>query len=194
MREKSEKRGKPSKMNPVGLSIVPGNGVRVNHRDESPEVVQCPACAPQTNRSAGEGFCETCGVGLTAGSVEPNYSGYEPNLVPTGHEVYHLKPTVRTVNERRHPRIPCRSVKACIKTEHGSSFVVNVVNMSKSGICFTDDMEFSPGTRVSIATHYIEGGHNIYQDGQIIRVHCKGSATLPGVYAVEFSGTISVRE
>jgi hypothetical protein len=122
----------------------------------------------------------------TTESLSAGYAGYEPDLVPICHELYYLKPAVRTVNQRRYPRIPCRNVKACIRTEQGSSAVVNLVNMSRGGLCFTSEMEFCPGTRVSIATHFIEGGHNIFQDGRIIRVQSKGSATLPGEYAVEF--------
>jgi hypothetical protein len=118
--------------------------------------------------------------------IESHYSGYEPNLVPICHEVYHLKPPVRTVNERRYPRIPCRNVKACIKTEQGSSVIVDVINISRGGVCFTSLVEFYPGTPVSIATHYIEGGHIIFQDGRIIRAKHSGSATTPGEYAVEF--------
>jgi len=119
------------------------------------------------------------------GIGESSYSGHEPNLVPLSHEVYYLKPDERTVNERRHPRIPCRNVKACIKTEQGSSVVVSLVNMSRSGFFFTSLVEFTPGTPVSVATHFIEGGHNIFQDGRIVRVHSKGTATLPGEYAIE---------
>ena len=114
------------------------------------------------------------------------YAGYEPDLVPICHELYYLKPTVRTINERRHPRIPCRNMKACIKTEEGSSVIVDILNISRGGLCFTSVMEFHPGTQVSIATHFIEGGHNIFQDGRIVRVHSKGSTTVPGKYAVEF--------
>lgn len=185
MRRGYKKSGTPSQPNPLGLSIVPESGVRSDRDSLSQKVMQCPTCAQQTD-AEGDDICEMCGTGLSSGVAEANYSGHEPNLVPNGQEVYHFKPTVRTVNERRHLRIPCRDVKACIKTEQGFSVVVNIVNISRGGVCFTGSTEFSPGTPVSIATHYIKGGHNIYQDGRIVRVHCKGSATLPGVYAVEF--------
>jgi hypothetical protein len=188
MHEDYKKRETPSTPNRIGLSIVPENGVRADRRGTSQKVVQCAACAQPTDFTDGDGHCSMCGAGLNSEISESHYSGYEPNLVSNCHEIYHLKPTVRTVNERRHPRIPCRSVKACIKTEQGSSVVVSVVNISRGGICFTGVTEFCPGAPVTVATHYIEGGQNIYQDGQIIRVHCKGSATLPGVYAIEFYG------
>jgi hypothetical protein len=189
MRKEHKKLETPSKLNPIGLSIVPENGLRADRRGLSPKVVRCPACAQQTDNTDGQWRCETCGAGqgLELVSAESHYSGYEPNLVPNGHEIYHLPRTVRAANERRHPRIPCRDVRACIKTEQGSSVIVNVVNISRGGLCFTGGTEFYPGAPVAIATHYIEGGHNIFQSGRIVRVHFEGSATLPGVYAVEFS-------
>jgi hypothetical protein len=148
--------------------------------------------APQTNRRGLSIVPENAGrTGQSSsppkdGVSESLYSNHEPNLVPTSHEVYYLKPEGRTVNERRYPRIPCRNVKACIKTEQGPSVVVNLVNMSRGGLYFTSVMKFSPGTRVSVATHFMEGGHNIFQDGRIVRVQSRGSATLPGEYAIEF--------
>jgi hypothetical protein len=94
---------------------------------------------------------------------------------------------LHTVNRRRYPRIQCREVKACIKTEveESSSVVVDLVNISRGGVCFTSFATFSPETRVWIATYYMEGGHKIYQFGRII-LQLNASATLPGVYAIEF--------
>jgi hypothetical protein len=158
MSGKNTKFGIASQTNRRGMSIVPESHGRTDHGSLSP----------------------------TDGITGSQYSGYEPNLVPTCHEVYFMRPTVRTVNERRHPRIPCRNVKACIKTEQGSTVVVNLVNMSRGGLYFTSAMDFRPGTLVSIATHFIEGGHNIFQNVRIVRVQSKGSSTLPGEYAVEF--------
>lgn len=159
MSGKITKLGIASQTNRRGISIVPENHARTDHSSASPK----------------------------DGGTESSYSGHEPNLVPVCHELYYLKPDQRTVNQRRHPRIPCRNVKACIKTEPGATVIVNLLNMSRSGLCFTSFIEFSPGTQVSVATHFIEGGHNIFQEGRIVRVHSKGSATLPGEYAVEYS-------
>jgi hypothetical protein len=181
MHEEDKKLETPSQPNRGGLSIVPG--VRAGR---SSKVVQCPVCSQQTEYTDGQEHCGMCGAGLMSVIAESPYSGHEPNLVPASHHIYHLRPAVRTVNERRHPRIPCRNVKACIKTAQGASVVVDLVNISRGGACFMSSAEFYPGTAVSIATHYIEGGHNIYQDGQIIRVQRMASATLPGVYAFEF--------
>jgi hypothetical protein len=182
----ADKCGASSQPNRVGLSIVPKNSEGADRSGLSQKVVPCPKCLRQTEYKDGHEYCGMCGAGLSSVISTSHYSGHEPNLVPIGHEVFQLKPTVRAVNERRHPRIPCRNVKACIKTEQSSSVIVDVINISRGGVCFMSFIEFHPGTQVSIAMHYIEGGHIIFQGGRIIRAKHSGSATLPGEYAIEF--------
>jgi hypothetical protein len=119
-------------------------------------------------------------------SKKSSYSGHEPNLVVTGHDSYFVKPAVRTGESRRHHRIPCRNVKACIKTATGSNVIVELFNISRGGIYFSSAAHFLPGALVSIATHYIEGGSNVFQDGRIVRMQRKPSETEPGEFAAEF--------
>lgn len=159
MSPKINKVGTPSPSSRRGMSIVPESG--------------------------GDNDCSS--LPSMGGVTESLYSGYEPNLLPMSHEVYSLIPPTGTVDERRrHHRISVRNVWACIKTEQGRSVVANLINISRGGVCFTSTTEFCPGTPVSVATHYIEGGQNIYQDGRIIRVPLSGLTTIPGVYAIEF--------
>lgn len=153
--------------NRIGLSIVRNRGTG-EHTD---------------NHAEGQ----ICGAGPSLSIAEPHYSGYEPNLVPTCHEVYLLKPPVRTVDQRRYPRIQCRNVRACIKTDTHADVIVNLINISRGGVCFTSYAEFYPGTPVSIATHYIEGGQNIFQNGRIVRMQHSPRTMSPGEYAIEFS-------
>lgn len=186
MSGESNQRGMQTLSNRVGLSIVRSRDVRSGSRSWSQKIVQCAACAQQTEY-AEDACCQFCGAGLSPENIESNYSGYEPNLVPTCHEVYLFEPTVRTVDERKHPRIPCRNVRACIKTEANPDVVVDVINVSRGGVCFSSYAEFHPGIPVSIATHYIVGGQNIFQNGRIVRMQRSPSATAPGEYAIEFS-------
>jgi hypothetical protein len=118
---------------------------------------------------------------------ELTYSGYEPDLLTTSHEMYHLTPALHTRNERRHARIPARKAQACIRMESGESFIVSMLDISRGGACFTSAIDFHPGTSLFIATHYIEGGQNIFQLCRIVRVQHKPMGDLPGEYAVEFS-------
>jgi len=150
--------------------------------------VQCTSSA-MPSESAHRGT--SCQVDSTAAlslvSPEFSYSSYEPDLVVASHELYLLKPTVRTADERRYRRIPARNIHACIRTEDGTSVIVDLINISRGGVFFRSCAEFDSETLVSIATHYILGGQNIFQEGRIVRVQRKPLATLPGEYAVEYS-------
>jgi hypothetical protein len=55
-------------------------------------------------------------------------------------------------------------------------------------MCFRSAENFYPGTAVSVATHYIEGGQNIFQNGRIVRV-CRPSGMTSADYGVEFNQT-----
>lgn len=171
--------------NRVGLSIVRNEGGR-SDLSWSQKVGRCAACAQRTEY-AKDGSRQVCGVGLSTEISESHHLGYEPNPIATCHEVYLLNPAVRTVDERRHPRIPCRNVHACIKTEANPGVVVDVINVSRGGVCFSSYAEFYAGTVVSIATHYLKDGQNIFQNGRIVRMQRSPSTTAPGEYAAEFS-------
>ncbi len=171
-----------SQQNRDGLSIISESSVPTGCGSLPQKVMQCAACLQQTEYTDDHAYCEICGAGL--GSLI--YSGHEPALV-TGNEVYLMTPPVRTVDKRRHPRIPCKSVRACIKTEQGASIIVDVVSIGRGGVRFTSFEKFSLGTPISIAIYYVEGGQNIFQDGRIIRVQRRASGTRPNEYAIEFS-------
>jgi hypothetical protein len=111
----------------------------------------------------------------------------QPREFPTGHADLGVKPQATTVNRRKRPRIPCRKTRAYIITDEVSGVVVDVVDISLGGLCFVSFEQFRPHTAVSIATHYMEGGQNIFQNGLIVRVRHKGPGTSPTEYAVEFS-------
>jgi hypothetical protein len=114
------------------------------------------------------------------------YSGQAPGLV-TGHDHFHVNSPVRTifVERRRHPRIPCRDVRANVRTKEAASVIVDVPNISRNGACIRSFEQFCPETAVSIATHYIEGGQNIFQNGRIVWAQSRAS-DLPAEYGVEF--------
>jgi len=121
------------------------------------------------------------------GATPSIYSGRQSEDIITGHDHFHVKPPGCDLERRRHPRIPCRNVKACIKTGQAAPVVVDVVNMSRSGVFFASTNLFNPGAAVSIAMHYIEGGQNMFQKCRIIRAQPTPSATAPSEYAAEFS-------
>ena len=115
------------------------------------------------------------------------YSGQSTELV-TGYDGFVAPPPVKFVERRRFARIRCKNVKACIKLGEGLQAVVDVLNISRGGVCFTSREKYSVGAIVSIATHYIAGGFNIFQDAQIVRFRLPESSpeTAPIEYAIEF--------
>ncbi len=139
---------------------------------------QCAAC-PQQEYSQPD--CELCGQRFSLGS---NYSGHEPEDLVVNHEKYQPTFTVRTVNKRRHPRIPCRNMLACVRTEF-ASIVVEMLDISKKGLRVKTAEQFCTGTEVSVAAYYVEGGQNIFQYGRIVRVRYRTSGIL-AEYGIEF--------
>jgi len=133
-----------------------------------------------------------------AGAVEPEQqldqkvpssptTSIQIQELATAHADPVVKPQIPTVNRRKRPRIPCRKTRAYVITDEVPGVVVDVVDISRGGLCFTSFEQFRPKTAVSIATHYMEGGQNIFQDGRIVRVRHKPSGMSPSEYAVEFS-------
>jgi hypothetical protein len=147
---------------------------------------QSVACASQSKPTDSVAHFQIPETGLSRDIVESSYSGYEPGLLSIGCEDYYLQPTARRTDERQHPRIPYRNIKACIKREQGSMVIVTLTNISQGGVGFTSSAEFCPGTPVTIAVHYIEGGQNIFQTARIVRVQQRPSAMEPGRYGLEF--------
>lgn len=172
----------PAQQSRGGLSVVTESSLRIDRISLSRTIVRCAECFQLTEHTGNYRVCGMCGARLSAPISQSIHPLRVPDLV-TGHESYSIEPQ----RQNDDPRIPCRNVRACIKTEEGSTVMVNLLNISRGGVCFISDEEFYTGTPVSIATHYIEGGQNIYQDGRIIRVQRKPSSMLPGEYAVEFT-------
>jgi len=146
----------------------------------------------ETAPTSGKECFETLDVEeLISGSqYSGNYSGNQPeelitpeDVVP-GDEHYDVESAVRTGNERCSPRIPCRNVLACIRTQF-ESIVVKVTDLSRKGMCFRSAEKFWMGTPVSVATYYIEGGQNIFQNGRIVRERYSPSGVLTE-YGIEF--------
>lgn len=170
-----------------GLWKIFDNGVRTKQDPPPRRTLQCAACLQITEYSDDHLSCSYCGASLSALVAISGYSNKVSDLVPISHEVYYLTPPKRTVDQRRHGRIVCKHVRACIRTEQGAEVLVDLINMGRGGICFSSDTDFHLNTLVLVATHYFEGGQNIFQKGRIIRVQRKPTALIPGEFAIEFS-------
>lgn len=84
-------------------------------------------------------------------------------------------------------RIVCRNAVASIKTADGEHSLVKLASMGKKSLSFISEKRFIVGNRVSIATHYIEGAQNLYQDGRIARALGRSFDGSSGEYLVEFT-------
>jgi hypothetical protein len=152
----------------------------------------------QVNGSAAYGTAPTSGkecvetyfaMDVKASISGSHYSGHQPEVlviqeIVANDEHRDVEPKVRSGNERCCPRIPCRNVQACVRTQF-ASIVVSVTNISRKGLCFGSTERFFPGTAVSVATYYVEGGQNIFQNGRIVRVRYSIYGTF-NEYGVEF--------
>ena len=142
--------------------------------------------APTVSKERGLPYSAACAEVLNSHS---QYSEEMEGLVATkdfaeNAEDCDAEPLERTGNERRSPRIPCRNMMACVKTPFTTA-VVNVPNISRKGLCFRSAKKFWQGAAVSIATYYIEGGQNIFQNARIVRTRNSPSGTITE-YGVEF--------
>jgi ribosomal protein S27E len=147
--------------------------------------VQCAACAHTVGYSKTHPYCPLCGAKLEFST--PNYSGRAEEVV-TGRERFPVRRRTTFVERRRCNRIPCRDVKACIRTAGSSSVIADMPNISRNGMCFRTFEQFRLEAPVSIATYYTEGGQNIFQDGRILWMR-ESESGMPAEYGVEFSRT-----
>lgn len=147
-------------------------------------VVRCSICLQLTTYTDGNAYCSVCGARLAPSS--PIYSGREPEDIITGNNGSQLRHSARSGDARRFPRIPCRNVKACIQTEEAARYVVDVVNLSRGGLCFLSVDQFAPGAPASVAVHYVKGGQNIFQKGRVVWAQ-ERKLDLPAQCGVEFS-------
>jgi PilZ domain-containing protein len=144
--------------------------------------VQCAACSRTVGFSKTHPFCPLCGAKLEFST--PNYSG-RPEDIVTGRERFPAQRRTTFVERRRCNRIPCRDARACIRPAGSTSVIVEMPNISRNGMCFRTSEQFRPEARVSIATHYTQGGQNIFQDGRIIWMRDMESGISE--YGVEFT-------
>lgn len=109
----------------------------------------------------------------------------DPLLVPRNEQVDYLNLTrpARTINERREKRIVARNMKACIRSA-STEDVVEVVNISRRGLCFCSWSHYLPGTIVEVAAPFTIGSNNIFQPAKIVRAQRRAVGAVPGEYAL----------
>ncbi len=94
------------------------------------------------------------------------------------------KPTERHAERRRSPRISMRQAKACVEAADKGSEVVELINISRGGICFRSHSVYPLHCHIRVSAPYTEGSTNLFVTGRIVRVH---RDSWGGVYGVEYT-------
>jgi hypothetical protein len=140
---------------------------------EAAIVRQCPCCRAQS------GFtppCERTGV---------YDSAQDPNLVVSGHHIYHLRPAKKEINEREYRRV-LTSARALIRISGREDEIVDVLDESRGGLRFESPTNYEIGIEMEIAMHYVRGGNNIFQKGKLVRKQRRPTESWAGEYGVMF--------
>jgi hypothetical protein len=84
---------------------------------------------------------------------------------------------------RKHTRINMKTL-ACLGPPGPREDVVEVVNVSRGGICFSSSRVYGPDTWVQVAAPYTPGSANIFVAGRIVRSRKLANALTE--YGVEY--------
>ena len=131
----------------------------------SRQLVRCAVCSRTVGYSTTHPYCPMCGAKLEFST--PNYSGRSDDI-DTGRDRFPVHRRASIVERRRCNRVPCRGVRACINTGGATSVIGDMPNVSRNGMCLRTFEQLRPEALVSIATHYIEGGQNIFRNGRLV--------------------------
>ena len=95
------------------------------------------------------------------------------------------KPVATGIKRRRSRRITMRKAKACMDMPGSKPEVVELINVSRGGICFRSQSIYPVGASIKVAAPYTEGSTNLFVSGRIVRV--QRDSWGDGVYGVEYT-------
>ncbi len=117
----------------------------------------------------------------------------EPHIAPDPLLVPHCdqfeqpiapKPAAARAERRRSRRITMRKAKACVEIPERESEIVELVDISRDGICFRSHCIYPVGVAIRVAAPYTEGSTNLFVSARIVRVQ---RDSWGGFYGVEYS-------
>jgi hypothetical protein len=82
---------------------------------------------------------------------------------------------------RRTPRISMRQAKACVESSAGVQDVVELVNISRGGLCFRSDRSYPLRSCIRVAAPYTPDNTNVFVQGKIVRITREVWGNLYGV-------------
>jgi hypothetical protein len=106
-----------------------------------------------------------------------NYDEFSDSMPP--------KPPPRTSERRRTPRITLRQAKACVVFPGTNPDIVELINISRGGLCFRSHRVYPVGGIICVAAPYTHGSTNVFVSGRIRRIV---RDTWGGLYGVEYIG------
>lgn len=105
----------------------------------------------------------------------PSYAQFDHSMAP--------KPEPSGTERRRSRRITMRQAKACIDRPGNPPDIVELINISRGGLCFRSHLVYPLRSELRIAAPYTEGGNNLFVSARVVRVQ---RDSWGGVYGVEY--------
>lgn len=106
-----------------------------------------------------------------------------PQKADTGGAPNDLFATGKKPDKRKHPRVSMKTV-ACIGPPGPRADIVDVVNISRGGVCFRSSRVYGEHTWVQVAVPYTPGAANIFVAGLVVRSRKVGNGLTE--YGVEY--------
>jgi PilZ domain len=97
-----------------------------------------------------------------------------PQTVPAS------QPARQTGERRRSKRVSMRQSKACIDSQGGGPDVVELINISRGGLCFRSERSYSIASWIRIAAPYTPNTTNVFVAARIVRVSRDGFNSIYG--------------
>jgi hypothetical protein len=76
----------------------------------------------------------------------------------------------RRGERRRSPRIIIRQAKACVESLAAGQEVVELINISRGGLCFRSDRGYPLKTWIRVAAPYTPNNTNVFVQAKIVRI------------------------
>ncbi len=122
--------------------------------------------------------CQTCSANTVWETV--------PHKTEVGGTQNEPLATGKKPDKRKYARISMKTV-ACLGPPGPRADVVDVVNISRGGVCFRSSRIYGEDTWVQVAVPYTPGAANIFVAGRIVRSRKLGDASIE--YGVEYAKT-----
>jgi hypothetical protein len=95
-------------------------------------------------------------------------------------------PNALAINRRKHMRVAMKNVKACLQRLGFADDVVKVVDLSRGGIRFLSEVDYRPGTELSVSVPFTPGGSNVFSPARVVRVQTRPKDGVLGEFGLQY--------